>query len=124
MSFEIEFDVVLLIEPFELISYLVAHLANIARLTIVQQTILKHQHHIVYELLQDVVLIRIQSLLDCAKVYRVLYYFIIVRYVQLLCVYWLMENLTLIQPPQLIKQSFSNLVPTLILDLVSFGQCQ
>lgn len=62
----------LMVKSVELFAYTSAHDAHLAIFSIVLDAVLKNEVHIVQEILELQVLIRIQLLFDCAEVHRLL----------------------------------------------------
>ena len=110
-SSQVEFDVKLFIKSFELDSYLATHRSNSTIFSIIQQTVVKYELHVVNELLQRVVMVSVQALLDSAEIDWILHHFVVVRDAQLLWVDWLMEDTCVVQPPELAQQSLGHLIP-------------
>ena len=113
-SSQVELDIKLFIKSLELNPYLAAHRSNSTIFSIIQQTVVKYELHVVNELLQRVVMVGVQALLDSSEIDWILHHFVVVRDAQLLWVDWLMEDSCVVQPPELAQQSLGYLIPGIV----------
>jgi hypothetical protein len=93
----------LLVELFELHNYFHATFTHEAVFAIEQQTIIKTSLNILYHFVHFKIIIMIKSLLYCPKINRFFYNLKIVRNLQSIRVYRMMENLGRIYSPEAIN---------------------